>query len=276
MMWEGSGWPKRRSLKVLKCVGREIESVAFGRVGRGMPVRMSVIAALAAAAVPAVAHAGPRADYWQAFTTARPGASAGIDTRILYKHPDDPSAKPIPIRREVFTFPAGTRYDESVVPDCTVSDLALRLQGASACPPETWIGGGLGDTSMTGFPGAGETPITVNGFEHGGGRFRVVAGPEQFPLRFVAHGRREGRTTTVDVPRTLGGPPDGESAIRRVRHLFPAFSRGRRAYLRTPAKCPSSGRWTFRLRTTYADGAVEGYVHRMPCRRKARRRQPRA
>jgi hypothetical protein len=110
--------------------------------------------------------------------------------------------------------------------------------------------------------------VTVNAFEFGPGHFRVVAGPEQCPMRFAAHGRRVGRVTTVEVPRTPGGPPDGESAIRRVHHLFPAIARGGKAYVRTPPKCPASGRWTFRLAATFADGVVERYVHRYPCRRK--------
>lgn len=229
-------------------------------------------AAGAAAALPAAAYAGPRADYRQLFTTTVPGASTGIDTRILYRHPDDPNAKPIPIRQEIFTFPLGTQLDESVVPDCTVSDLEVRLVGESACPAESWIGSGHGNTSMTGFPGAGETAIVVNGFDYGSNRFRVLGGAEEFPLRFVAHGRAEGRTRTVDIPQTPGGPPDGEGALRRVHNIFPARSLGRRAYVRTPRKCPSPGVWTFRVRMTFADGAVERNVHRMPCRRKPRRR----
>ncbi len=234
-------------------------------MGRGTAI---AAIAVAAAALPAAAHAGPRFDYRQVFTTDVPGASTGIDTQILYKHPDDPDAKPIPVRQEVFTFPVGTRFDESVVPDCTVSDLELRLVGVSACPEETWIGGGHGNTTMTGFPGSGETPISANAFEYGGGRFRVLGQAEEFPLRFVAHGRREGGTNTVDIPQTPGGPPDGESALRRVRNIFPARSLGRRAYMRTPRRCPKTGVWIFKARLTFADGGVERNVYRMPCRRK--------
>jgi hypothetical protein len=224
--------------------------------------------AVAAAALPAVAHAGPRFDYRQVFTTPVPGKSAGIDTQILYKHPDDPNAKPIPVRQEVFTFPVGTRFDDSVVPDCKVSDEELRLVGVSACPEESWVGGGHDNVSMTGFPGAGETPISVNAFEYGGGRFRVLGQAEGFPLRFIAHGRREGRTNTVDIPQTPGGPPDGENALRRIHNVFPARSLGRRAHLRTPRTCPSTGVWTFKARLTFADGGVERNVHRMRCRRR--------
>lgn len=245
-----------------------------------MSARRRAVATLAVAgfatALPSAAHAGSRADYKQVFTTDRPGRSTGIDTTILYKHPDDPEAKPIAIRQEVFTFPVGTRFDESVVPDCTVSDEELRLQGPSACPAETWIGGGQGDTLMTGFPGAGETALTVNAFDYGaseqGARFRVLGGTEDPPIRSVAQGVRVGRTTTVDVPSSPGGPPDGQGALRKVHNVFPARSLGRRAYARTPRRCPSTGVWTFKLRATFADGAVERFVHRMPCRRKARKR----
>jgi hypothetical protein len=225
-----------------------------------------VLAAVgAAAALPAAAQASPRADYRQVYTTSEPGASTGIDTQILYRHPDDPDAKPIPIRQEIFTFPAGSEFDETVVPDCTVSDIELRLVGRSACPEETWIGGGNGNTSMTGFPGAGETPILANAFQYGGGRFRVLGEAEGFPLRFIAHGRREGRTSTVEIPQTPGGPPDGEGALRRIHNIFPPRSLGTRASMRTPPTCPPSGVWTFRAQMTFADGVVERNVHRMPC-----------
>jgi hypothetical protein len=227
--------------------------------------------ATAAAALPAAAHAGPRFDYRQVFTTPVPGASTGLDTQIVYKHPGDPDAKPIPVRQEVFTFPVGTRFDETVVPNCTVPEEELRVVGRSACPDETWIGGGVGNTSMTGFPGAGETPIAANAFDYGSGRFRVLGESEQLPLRFVAQGRREGRVTTVDIPPTPGGPPEGEGALRRIRNVFPARSVGGRAYVRTPRKCPSTGVWTFKARLTFADGGVERNVHRMPCRRKPKR-----
>ncbi len=222
-----------------------------------------VVAATAAAVAPA-AQAGVRADYGQTFTTSTPGTSTGTDTQILYKHPTDPDAKPIPVRREVFTFPAGTTYDESVVPDCNASDVELMVLGKDACPPDSWLGGGQGDTLMTGFPGAGETPMDLDAWDDGGD-FLLLGGTRDPPIRQVAHGRREGQVVTVDVPHSPGGPPDGESALRRIHHVFPARSLGSRAYMRTPRTCPRSGVWTFRAQFTFADGAIEENVARMPC-----------
>ena len=226
----------------------------------------AIVAVAAAAAVLAPgAQAGVRADYEQMFTTSIPGTSTGIDTRILYKHPNDPNAKPIPVRREVFTFPAGTTYDESVVPDCTATDLELMVLGKSACPPDSWLGGGRGDTMMTGFPGAGETAIDLDGWDNGG-NLVLLGGPHDLPLRSVVRTRREGQVVTVDAPRSPGGPPDGESALRRIHNVFNARSLGARAYMRTPPTCPRSGVWTFRAQFTFADGVVEEGVSRMPCR----------
>jgi hypothetical protein len=232
----------------------------------GAAVILGLLAAWMAAALPTVAQAGPRIDYVQTFSTPVPGASTGTDTRILYKHPDDPNAKPIPVRREVFTFPKGTRWDGSVVPDCTATDLELQLFGEAACPPESHVGSGREGTFMTGFPNAGETPMELDMFDDGSA-FVVVGSAEGFPLRMVARARREGRVITVDPPRMPGGPPDGESALRRIHNVFEPRALGDRAYVRTPRVCPRHGVWTFRLRATFADGAVEDAVHRMPCLR---------
>src|SRR5881392_1074994 len=105
---------------------------------RGMRThRICLVTVLATAVLAPAAHAGPRVDYKQMFTTPVPGTSAGTDTQLLYKNPDDPNAKPIPVRREVFTFPDGTTYDEKAVPDCTATDAELILLGKSACPADS-------------------------------------------------------------------------------------------------------------------------------------------
>jgi hypothetical protein len=227
-----------------------------------------------AASLATSAQAGVRADYMQRFTTPVPGASAGTIVKILYKNPHDPRAKPIPVRREVFIFPAGTSFSGSVVPTCTASDLDVMLKGTAACPPESRIGGGIGDTFMTGFPGAGETPLALDGYDEGSGAL-LISGPKQLPLRFAAHARAKGRVVTVDIPRSPGGPPDGESSLRYVHNVFPARSAGRRAYVRTPRTCPRSRLWTFTAQFIFADRAVENDIYRMRCRRATGRRPPR-
>jgi hypothetical protein len=228
----------------------------------------TIIGALAmalGAIAPAAAHAGARADFSQAFTTTVPGASTGTDTKILYKNPSDPDAKPVPVREEVFTFPEGTTWDTSVVPDCTVSDLELELIGPSACPPETRIGGGEGDTLMTGFPGAGESPLDFDAFDNDEGA-RLLGGSPPLGPRMATRAIRRGLVVTVEVPSSPGGPPDGESALRKVHNVFAPREAGGRAYTRTPPTCPPEGVWTFTAQFTFADGVVEHDRYDMPCR----------
>src|SRR4051794_12326391 len=212
------------------------------------------------------ASAGPRVDFKQIFTTQVPGRSTCSDVRLLYKNPNDPKGKPIRVRREEFTFPAGTTYDQTVVPDCTASDAEILLFGMSACPAASHIGRSQGATSMSGF-GAGEDPIDLDFWDDAG--VLVLWGrSHQFPaIGAVSRGHQKGQTMTVDVPSSPGGPPDGESAVRRVHNVFPARSAGRRAWVRTPRKCPKRGRWTFRAKFTFADGAIESDVSRTPCRK---------
>jgi hypothetical protein len=126
------------------------------------------------------------------------------------------------------------------------------------------MGEGLGDTTMTGFPGAGESALDVDGWDDAGDM--VLFGRDHASgIGFVTRARRVGQVVTVDVPRTPGGPPDGESALRRIHNVFAARSLGARAYMRTPRSCPQSGFWTFRAQFTFADGVVEDDVYRMPC-----------
>lgn len=226
-------------------------------------MRRGTLTLLAALALPATAHAGPRVDYRQVFTASAAGASTGVETQLLYKNPADPAAKPIPVRVEQFTFPEGTTFDNAVVPPCHASDLEVMLLEDAACPPESYVGGGEG-TTMSGFPGAGEMPITVDGWEYGSGTI-LLAGAKEYHLREATRLRRDGRVITAEVPRTPGGPPDGESALRRAHSLFQARSLGDRAYIRTPPTCPDTGVWTFTARFTFADGVVENDSYDMPC-----------
>jgi hypothetical protein len=226
----------------------------------------AAVAAMVGLTAPA-ASAGVRVDYKQMFTTPVPGKSTGTDTRLLYKNPNDPKAKPIPVRREEFTFPAGTSYNETVVPDCKASDIEIRLSNGSACPAASRIGFGKGDTTMAGFSPNGEDPLDMDAWDNSG-ELVVFGRSHDFPaIGAVARGHRKGDTMIVDVPSGPGGPPDGESALRRIHHIFPPRSAGRRAQMRTPRKCPRSRVWTFRGKFTFADGVVERDVYRMRCGR---------
>ena len=127
---------------------------------------------------------------------------------------------------------------------------------------------------MTGFPGAGESAIDVDGFDNETG-VRLVGGTPPFGPRSATRAIRRGQVVTVEVPRNPGGPPDGESALRRVHNVFAPRSAGERDSTRTPSVCPPSGVWTFQAQFTFADGVVEHDSYDMPCRRQTARARTR-
>src|SRR4051812_41880866 len=201
------------------------------------------------------------------FTTPVPGTSTGTDTQILYKNPNDPKAKPIPVGQEFFTFPEGTTYDGSVVPDCNASDLEIMLFAKDACPAASWVGGGIGDTTMSGFDNS-ERALDLDAWDQGD-HVVLYGRDHQLGVGGIERVNQHGQTFTVDMKPSPGGPPDGMTAIRRVHNVFPARMEGNRAYIRTPPTCPSSGAWTFTARFTFTDGVVENDRYDMPCQRPA-------
>ena len=173
------------------------------------------------------------------------------------------------MRREVFTAPAGTQYDPTVVPTCTASDEEMVEKGEAACPAasKTLVGKG---TVMSGFPLAGETTLEVDGYENGTGLTLLGTVPALANYRDVTRGVRRGRTFSVNIKRNPGGPPDGEAPLRKVNNIGLVRTLGNRTYVRTPEVCPRSGHWTFTGRFTYSDGVTQTATHRMRCNRDTR------
>lgn len=196
----------------------------------------------------------PRQDLDMRFTTTREGASTGTRVSLVFRNPSDPFGKPIPVRRERFVFPKGTRFVPTVVPACDASDQELILLGEAACPSESRVGGGSA-IAISGWP-SDPVVLEIDGFEAGSG-LAFLTTVQGLGIRFVARSVRDGRTITVDYPKAPGGPPDGETALREVENLFAAHTSGASAYVRTPRACPPSGRWRFIGRFTYADGVTQ-------------------
>ena len=235
-----------------------------------MITKSAVTATIATLALAPGAHAGVRVDYKQAFSTPVPGQSTGVDTQLLYKNPSDPNAKPIPVRKEIFTFPEGTVFDGAAVPDCDAPDIELQLMGDAACPPESRVVYSENDTSMAGFDNS-EQALTVNGYDggpNGPDSARVIGTPTDVPvIHGIAHVTNNGQVVTVDVPVSPGGPPDGQSALRRVHNITPPLEAGGHAYIRTPPTCTDSGVWHFQAQFVFDDGASEQDAYDMPCQR---------
>jgi hypothetical protein len=240
---------------------------------RSNPTRRLGVALVAAALVAtaladtAVAGSAPRADFSFDLSTRAPGARSAIHLQILYKG-STPDAKPSPIRRITILAPTGMRFDSRALPRCDASDDELRAEGDAACPAASALGGGV-LTGMTGF-GAPLDPVATDVTIYNTAAGNVELVKEQSSGRPLATDRFKitGRTWSAQPPSTPGGPPDGETAVRRIDfHYAP-----KAAWAVAPPKCGRHRRWRSTGIFTYADGVTATVHDDTPCRRPPRRR----
>lgn len=208
-----------------------------------------------AAALAASTTSGSRQSDNDRFTTARPGASAGLRMRIAYRNPADPAAKPPAVRKIFTTLQPGTQIDSSVPARCAASDAQLTLQGAAACPARSRVGTGQ-IVLATGLPGPAATLVADVVLINNAGQLIFVTQVRGTPVRQIVRAAVSGSTITVSVPFQPGTPPDG-AALRSVELDIAPIAHGGAAYIRTPPTCPRSGHWTNAATFTYADGVSQ-------------------
>ena len=237
-------------------------------VGTAARIASGATTALALMAT-ATAHAGstPGVDFDLNLSSQQPGSLTAATLRILYKNPSDPNAKPSPVRRLTVKAPDGTRFDGAAVPRCAASDSDLMLNGRDACPAASRVGSGT-LTVMTGF-GAPFDPFAtdVTLFNSGDGVIELVTAKGTNAELGVDRTKFTGPgTISADPPKTPGGPPDGESAVREVLFTYDAVrGPGGKRFITTPQTCPSSRLWTSALSTTDAAGATYSTTSATTC-----------
>lgn len=199
-----------------------------------------VVVALAALAVPAVAAAEPgigTADTFTAsFSTTRPATATGLKLETTGSPPVAPITL-TPMVRQTVILPTGTRLRPTELPQCTATDEQLAADGAEgACPAQSRVGTGRAEGLLDGS--------TPSGFDLGvyavRGDLFFAAEIAGQPLKRGFYGVATGRRLALTVP-TAGG----RLAPTLFRMQVPARPGGAK-WLRTPERCPSSGRWTVR------------------------------
>ena len=228
-----------------------------------------LVAALVLAAAQAdgaVAGSAPRADFSFDLSTRQPGARAAIHLQILYKGSTH-DAKPSPIRRIVLLAPKGMRFNSGALPACEATDDELRTQGDAACPPASALGGGV-LTGVTGF-GPPFDPVATDVTIYNTATGNVELVKEQSSGRTLATDRFkiQGRTWSAHPPSTPGGPPDGQTAVRRIDFNYAPKA----AWAVAPPRCRRDRRWHSTGIFTYEDGVTATVHDATPCKRQPRR-----
>lgn len=213
----------------------------------------------------AAAQTGDRQDATAGFVEKRPGVVSGDFFRATIEDPANPNGKPPAVRRIVEIFPPGSTTDPGAIPHCTASDAELMAQGAAACPPGSHFGDGFAEF-VSGFgPPADPILLDVNVFFTGDGQANLAT-ERRSGVRFVTRTPFEGEKATSDFQPQPGGPPDGQTVLRRTElTMRPQVSKDGRRFFSTPSTCPADGLWRFRLIFTYADGVTQEEDPVSPC-----------
>lgn len=250
-------------------------------VERGVPALPQrygpITAAASAAAIAAFAvgpgaaadAAAPRQTVSYAFTSSTPGAVTGNVLSVEFRNPADASLKPYAAARMVVHIPRGTVTDTTVPPQCHATDAEIYVAGPAACPPETRIGSGFAVSDGGGSESSRYSQTTITHFNNQDEIVGIGVVDDIPAIKTIDRTEIEGGTSTSDFPLFPGvPPPEPYTPVKRLFIYFPPYTRGGRAYTRTPPTCPRAGYWTFTVDFTYRDGVTESTESRSPCLRR--------
>jgi hypothetical protein len=232
---------------------------------RYLAVCLAVVLGFAAIAI---AGSGSRQTAKFTLSQKQPGKSTGERLVIDYVNPNDAAAKPPAVRRVVTVLPLKARFDTTAPARCTATDAELMLEGGSACPAGSRVGGG--DVTVdTGAAGPGRFVEAQVEFFNNTNELIFLNTVRDSGARTVIRAEvRRHKTITVVEPPLPGTPPDG-GAIDTVDIALKAVSRmrdgERRNYITTPPHCPPRGYWITAVRFIYRDGVGQTVKNRVRC-----------
>jgi hypothetical protein len=181
-----------------------------------------------------------------------PGAASGQVPALTWSDPGAPNGVPKVIKRIVFTFARGTRFDTSALKRCHATDAQLKADGPSACPKASKLGAG----HTTGIFSSGDEFVTDVTLFNARGQIIVVV---QLNGTVVTEFRDEVSGRKITIEPVL--PPG--VALEHLKLRIPRHGN----YQRNPPTCPKSGKWTTVARYIYTDGSSETHKDGTPCRR---------
>lgn len=209
-----------------------------------------------------VALASPQFASTLAFTFSSkvPGSPSGFDSLATFSDPGEPAGKPKELVKIKVTFHPGTRVDTAALPRCRASDTDVQRLGLRACPASTRLG-------VVHAQGVISTGARFNPVGNLFNARRAIIVVVTVDGRYITSFRDDLTRDTLTVNFRL---PPGVSLIRFKPHIPRHFrKRGgkRRAYMRTPKRCPATGAWTTTVVFSYRDGSTQEVSAPTPCRR---------
>jgi hypothetical protein len=223
---------------------------------------LGLLALAVACAAAGVALASPQfaSTLTFSYSSKVPGSPSGFDSLATFADPGEPNRKPKELTRIKVAFHPGTRIDTAALPRCRASDTDVQRLGLRACPASTRLG-------IVHAVGVISTGARFNPVGHLFNAKRAIIVVVTVDGRYITNFRDDLTRDTLRVNFRL---PPGVSLIRFKPHIPRHFRRRagkRRAYMRTPRRCPASGAWTTSVVFTFRDGSTQELSAPTPCRR---------
>lgn len=226
-------------------------------------------------AVAAIALADTTTTYSQKYSSAKKNTSVG--TTFSTSSKEDGNAEnnnqPKSTRQFDITFPAGTKINYKTVPVCKNLDEAAD----DPCPKNTKVGSGSADALLPN-PGLPPIPSDVTAYNRKNGLWLFVQPQVQGQAPVVLKPAFKGlKLKTSIAPLCVAstnqdgqcvnndGSPGKEVVLTRFELKTKAFKKGKKTYIKSPAKCTKKG-WTFKADLKYADGTTGHFTDHQDCK----------
>ena len=196
------------------------------------------------------------------FASATPRAPTGLDVTATWSDPGAAHAVPKAVTKMRFAGPPGTKFDTAALPRCRASDEDIANLSLRACPRGSIIGTVKGEGVIVTSGNPFNTVATLFNAR----RKIIVVVTLVDDGRLITYFRDDVRGGAVDVNLKI---PGGVALTKFQAHLprhFRRYKGKRRAYLRTPPKCPAAGVWTVQATFDYRDGSTQQLASNTPCK----------
>jgi hypothetical protein len=194
------------------------------------------------------------------YSSKVPGSPSGFDSYATFSDPGEPGGKPKELIRIKVGFHPGTRIDTAALPRCRASDRKVQLLGLRACPASTRLG-------IVHAEGVVSSGLHFNPVGHLFNARRAIIVVATIAGRYATSFRDDLTRDTLTVNFRL---PPGISFVKFKPHIpshFRKLAGKRKAYMRTPPSCPTSGVWTTSVVFIFRDGSTQEHSAPTPCRR---------
>jgi len=237
---------------------------------------IGAVVGVLALALAAIALADTTTTYSQTFSKKTKSTSVGTNFKTASSEDGnaEKNHQPKSTRQFNITFPAGTKIDYKTVPVCK----AIDESADEPCPKNTKVGSGEADALLPN-PGLPPIPSDVTAYNRKNGLFLYVQPQVQGQAPVFLKPKFSGLTLKTTVPPLCvastnvngrcvnnDGSEGNEVVLTRFELTTKAFKKGKRTYIKSPAKCTKKG-WTFAADLTYADGTKGHFTSNQKCKK---------